>query len=67
MGSIVDAIKTGLLALANYFGWAKQRSEVNNAPDVKNAKKGQDAVKEEDAIKEDVANNDLDAIRKRLG
>ena len=67
MGSIIDTIKNGFLMIANYFGWAKQRSEVNNAPDVKEAKKGQDEVKEEDAIKKEVANNDLDAIRKRLG
>lgn len=50
-------------AIKEYFGWAKQRSEVSNAPDVKAAKIGSQDEQTRAQIEADVAKGDLEKMR----
>ena len=51
-------------SVAAYFGWAKQRSEVANAPDVKAAAVAKQEQAQVDKSNKAVADGDLDEIRK---
>lgn len=63
---ITEAIAQGFRAVAEYFGWARQRSEQKNREDVV---KGKSAVEEQAAVDKSakaVAQDDEAEIRKEL-
>lgn len=62
----MGAIKAFLSAIAEYFGWARQRSEAANAPDMKAAKIGQQEADAKTKEEKAVAEGDVDQIRKNI-
>lgn len=60
----IAAISNLLSAIANYFGWAKQRDSEKNSPAMQQAAAAKQLQAEEDAITKHVVDGDLDAIRK---
>jgi hypothetical protein len=64
---IVTALITAAFsAIANVFGWSKQRSEQKNREDVVKGKVAKDENAQQDATAKAVANEDVERIRKEL-
>lgn len=53
-------------AIAEFFGWRKQRDAEQNAADMKAREKGQIEADAEKKTNEAIANKDTDEIRKEL-
>lgn len=64
--NILATLKEAFSAFASYFGWARQRSEVNNAPDVKAAAIAKQEQKQVDNANEAVAKQDVKETRNLL-
>ncbi len=62
----METVKWIFAAVANVFGWSKQRSEVKNAADVKAAKQAQEEVDARSKVEEAIGKRDLEALRKEL-
>lgn len=63
---ITEAIAQGFRAIAEYFGWARQRSQEANREDVLKGQTAQNEVSQEDELAKAVARRDVEAIRKEL-
>ena len=63
---ILTLISNAFAAVKEYFGWAKQHSEVNNAPDMKAAAIAKQEQGEHDQEIKDVAARDVEKTRKDL-
>lgn len=61
-----ELITQGLRAFAETIGLINKRTDLKNAPDVKAAAIATDEQKQIDKINKDVANGDLDAMRKDI-
>jgi len=63
---MIALITAAFQAIANVFGWSKQRSEEKNREDVVKGKVAADENAQQDALAKAVARKDVDAIRKEL-
>ncbi len=66
MRAILELAKNTVLAVANYFGWAKKRQELKNSVEMQQRAEAQ---KQEDVaarIDKEIAENDLEALRKEV-
>jgi hypothetical protein len=52
--------------VASYFGWAKGRSDLNNAPDVRAAEIAAKDQAAKEQFERDTAERDVEATRKEL-
>lgn len=61
---IIEMISNVGLAIAKVFGYAQQRDGEKNAPAMQQAAAAKQLQAEEDQVTKDVANGDINAIRK---
>jgi hypothetical protein len=62
----VTLLTDGCRAVASYFGWAKGRSDLNNAPDVRAAEIAAKDQAAKEQFERDTAERDVEATRKEL-
>lgn len=65
--NIVELARAGLDFFAGLFGYARDRSALNNAADVKKAAIAAEEQRQIDKDREAVKNQDVNEIRKGLG
>lgn len=63
---IITAISNAFLAVANYFGWARQRSEVKNSPAMQQARSAQNEQSEHDRINKNIASGNAEEQAKDI-
>lgn len=62
----MNSVSAIFSAIAEFFGWRKQRDALQNAADVKTAQKGQDEANAQKQTNDAIAKKDTDEIRKEL-
>lgn len=62
----MNFLKEMFAAIAGAFGWATQRSQVNNSAKMQSAKEAALEVKAVSRVEKEVKERDLDALRKDL-
>ncbi len=63
---IIGMLKGAFDAIAGVFGYARDRQNLNNAPEMKQGAKNVQSQKAEDKITKDVAAKDVEAVRKDI-
>lgn len=66
MSGILEILKAWGMALANIFGYAKDKQTLNNTPEMKKANEAQKNQEKFDKITEDTAKGDDESIRNNL-
>lgn len=66
MAAIMAAITSALTAVAEVFGYARDRQKLKNTEPMVKAKAARTEQQEQDKTKKAIANEDLDEIRKQL-
>lgn len=59
-------IKALIQAIANFFGFARDRQQLANSPEMQAAKQGQTDQELKDSAAKAIATQDADEIRRRL-
>jgi len=63
VGQIVSNL---IRAVANYFGWAEKRQDLNNSPEMQKRVEAQNEAGRMDRVNKEIAQGDVEALRKEM-